>query len=421
MINDILNKYLNNEKSSAFSSYTPDSIAALLRHLNNPQNNFKSLHIAGTNGKGSTAHMLSKILQESGYKTGLYTSPHLIKINERIKINSNDIDDTVLHKYISHIDSIVKNDTSLSPTYFDILTAAALKYFSDKSVDVAIIETGLGGRLDSTNVIVPEISIITDISMDHMHVLGNSIYDIASEKCGIIKPNVPVITSNTNHIIVDLIKINCKKNNSELYLFDDNFFTKNITRNNGYFVFDFISNNYNLLNVKLPLFPIHQVKNAALVISALSYLKSSVFKGISDKIICRELEKIEVPARFQKLNMHPLIIFDPAHNFDALNNLVKGLNTFYPEKKKLFIISMMKDKAEFRTLELLSTLDAIYYVLNDERSYVAENDKFNIITSDDNIVIDIMKKINENGGMIIFTGTFRIYNNAVNLVKKFNK
>lgn len=419
MINDILNKYLNNEKSGQITSYTLDGIIRLLEKLNNPHRKFKSLHIAGTNGKGSTAFMLSAILEKSGYKTALYTSPHLLKINERIKINSAGIDDALLYKYLSQIDVIVSNDESLNPTYFDILTAAAFSYFRDESVDVAVIETGLGGRLDSTNVIIPEVSILTDISFDHTSILGNEIAEITIEKCGIIKPSVPVITSNTDPEIINIIEQYSGNNNSELYSYDRDFFAGDVTREGNNFTFNY-SDGGILLGITLPLFPVHQVKNTAVVINALFYLKSHGFPAISNELISIELKKIKVPGRFEVLNNNPLIIYDPAHNYDSLSNLLKGMELYYSDKKILFILSMMKDKADDKTLGLLTDKDVIYYILNDERAYLPIDNKFKLIVSKENIIVDILRQHDNVYDIIIFTGTFRIYNLALCVAKMYH-
>ncbi len=421
MINDIINKYINNEKSGKTVNYSLEGITKLLEKLKNPHMNFKSVHIAGTNGKGSTAFMLAAILEKSGYKTGLYTSPHLVKINERIKINSADIQDALLFKYISEIDSIIFKDKSLLPTYFDILTAAAFKYFSDESVDIAIIETGLGGRLDSTNVIIPEISIITDISLDHVDILGNNITDITKEKCGIIKPDVPVITSNRDPEIISIIKETSCLNNSDLHSYDHDFSSQFVRRENAQFVFDYTSDDYKLPELRLSLFPFHQVRNAAVVINALLHLKSGGFPAVSSEVIYSVLEKIEVPGRFKVLNDLPLVIYDPAHNFDAIKNLISGLDTFYKDKKKIFIISMMRDKADNKTRALFADQDVYYFILDDERAYVPDNDMFKLITSEESIIVDTLQKLDNNYKMIIFTGTFRIYNHAVGIVEKYNK
>ncbi|PKL18348.1 MAG: dihydrofolate synthase [Spirochaetae bacterium HGW-Spirochaetae-5] len=420
MINDILNKYLNNEKKVNISNYSLDGIISLLSHLKNPQKNFKSLHIAGTNGKGSTAFMIASILQKSGYKTGLYISPHLHTINERIKINLKDIDEELLYRYISEIDRFSDSGT-ITPTYFDVLTAAAFKYFSDENVDIAVIETGLGGRLDSTNIIIPEISVITDISLDHVQILGNSIEAIAREKCGIIKPGIPVVTSNTRPEILTVIAESAVQMNSELTVYNRDFFTNNIIRENEYFQFDYNSGETDLPGICLSLFPIHQVKNSALAITAVLYLQRGDFSLITQDIIYSCLKDVEVPGRFQKLCLKPFIVFDPAHNFESLNNLFSGLEVFYPGKKKKIILSLMKDKAENQTLNLFKNSDTYYYILDDERAFIPEPGQFKKIIADENIILEIIRNACLPDEMIIFTGSFRIYTHALNIASKFKQ
>jgi dihydrofolate synthase/folylpolyglutamate synthase len=307
------------------------------------------------------------------------------------------------------------------PTYFDILTAAAFKYFSDENVDIAVIETGLGGRLDSTNVITPEISIITDISLDHIQILGDNIEDITYEKCGIIKKRVPVITSNTDPNILTVMTEFAKQQNSELCVYNRNFFINNVIHENEYFKFDYNIEKTTLPGFSLPLFPIHQVKNAALAITAALYLQRGNFPHISQEIIYACIKNADVPGRFQKLCLEPLIIFDPAHNFESLNNLICGLEKFYPKKKKNIIISLMKDKAESKTLDLFKNSDTYYYYLDDERAYTPESCNFKEIITDEKIILDIIKNAYLNDEMIIFTGTFRIYSHALNILDKFKK
>ncbi|MGL4368607.1 MAG: bifunctional folylpolyglutamate synthase/dihydrofolate synthase, partial [Spirochaetota bacterium] len=182
---DRLERYVNNEKKAAapFEEYSLKGITETLAALGNPHRQFRSVHIAGTNGKGSVCHALAEIFMESGLCTGLYTSPHLLSLHERIRINGREISDKELIRYFDKIESVCRNVTL---TYFDMLTAAAFLHFADAGTDIAVIETGLGGRLDSTNVITPALSLITDISMDHTHLLGGDISQIAAEKAGII-------------------------------------------------------------------------------------------------------------------------------------------------------------------------------------------------------------------------------------------
>lgn len=423
MINKILNKYLNNEKNSTFNNYSLDNITSLLIKMGNPHRNFRSVHIAGTNGKGTTAFLIARILEKSGYKTGLYISPHLLRITERININFKEIPERTLFNYLEEIDSIVQNTYINSPTYFDILTASAFKYFSDKSVDIAVIETGLGGRLDSTNVIVPELSIITDISLDHMHILGDKVESITAEKCGIIKKDKPVITSNTDGSVLDIIKGYSLNSQSELYIYNRDYHAENVRFDNELFIFDFTFREYRFLNIKLGLFPQHQLKNAATALTAVSILRSMGFTNIIEKDIYQIFEKFHMPGRFEKLCQDPLIIFDPAHNFHALTNLIKGIDEYYPENKIIYIVSLMTDKADERTLGILQMMsnEVIYYLLNDPRAYIPDKDQYSKIISDPDSIIDLLKSYFNKNVIFVFTGTFRIYETALKIAVRLGK
>jgi dihydrofolate synthase/folylpolyglutamate synthase len=206
------------------SAYKEDisNIISICDHLDNPQNKFKSIHVGGTNGKGSTSHMLSSILQESGYKVGLYTSPHLVDFRERIRVNGKMISKESIEDFMNqNLNFFDRNNFS----FFEMTVGLAFDYFNNQNVEIAIIEVGMGGRLDSTNIINPILSIITNISIDHAKFLGNKITDIAYEKAGIIKPGIPVIIGETQEEIKDIFIENALENNSEIS-FADNFKTK---------------------------------------------------------------------------------------------------------------------------------------------------------------------------------------------------
>jgi dihydrofolate synthase/folylpolyglutamate synthase len=206
------------------SAYKEDisNIISICDHLDNPQNKFKSIHVGGTNGKGSTSHMLSSILQESGYKVGLYTSPHLVDFRERIRVNGKMISKESIEDFMNqNLNFFDRNNFS----FFEMTVGLAFDYFNNQNVEIAIIEVGMGGRLDSTNIINPILSIITNISIDHAKFLGNNITDIAYEKAGIIKPGIPVIIGETQEEIKDIFIENALENNSEIS-FADNFKTK---------------------------------------------------------------------------------------------------------------------------------------------------------------------------------------------------
>lgn len=422
MIDQILNKYINNERNIGFSHYSPDNIRKLLDILGNPQNKIKTIHIAGTNGKGTTCYLIAGILQNSGYNTGLFISPHLVRLNERISINSIEISDTELLYYIQKADKAA-NENKITVTYFDILTAAAFSFFNDKSVEIAVIETGLGGRLDSTNVILPELSIITDISMDHSHILGDSIEKITSEKCGIIKPGVPVITTNTDRNILRIIQKFSEDRKSELIEPGLSYVFKKLPSDNNRFKFIINYDNFQELIIETDLFPEHQIKNAAASAVAAMFLKNKILNAITPDSIKSTIKEIRIPGRFQKLSDKNNIYFDPAHNIASLSSIINGFKKLFPGLQLRIILTIMTDKI---TPDIQLLLEAekdiiIYYLIEDPRAYIPVNQQFYLITHDRNIIIqELITDINNNR-VILFTGTFRIYNFAVEIAEFLNE
>lgn len=413
MLNEILERYTNNERDCDFSNYTPENIRELLNALGNPHKKVRTVHVAGTNGKGTTCYILARVLENCGYKTGLFISPHLRRINERISINSSDISDNDLLRYVKKADRAA-TDFNITVTYFDILTAAAFCWFNDEAADIAVIETGLGGRLDSTNVITPEVSIITDISMDHSHILGDTVEKITSEKCGIIKPWIPVVTTNTEEIIISIIKEYSRTNSSELFEIYSSFHAELLQPGKGGLRFRFLYNNSSFI-IELPLFPEHQVKNAAASIMALKLLETRGFSSINAETIISTIRNIKIPGRFQRLLSSPAVYFDPAHNISALTNLFKGMSSSFPGWRKIIVLTMMKDKVTDEVLRLLKTESGniIYFLMDDPRAYIPENKEFSLVTGDRNVIITHIKSEINNNTIVLFTGTFRIYDLAV--------
>src|SRR6186713_2513343 len=199
--------------AAAFKKDLTNTIT-LCEHLNNPHQKFKSIHVAGTNGKGSVSHMLAAILQTAGYKTGLYTSPHLKDFRERIKVNGNEISEKFIAAFTEKIKPLIEK---IEPSFFEITVAMAFDYFAEQKVDVAVVEVGLGGRFDSTNIITPDLSVITNIGWDHMNILGDSLEEIAFEKAGIIKENIPVVVGETIPITKPIFEKIAAEKNSELH------------------------------------------------------------------------------------------------------------------------------------------------------------------------------------------------------------
>lgn len=425
-----LENLIDNEKTGylSFSNYSLNDIKKILKIYGNPHKKIKSIHIAGTNGKGSTAYMLNSILIECGYNTGLYISPHLLRVNERIKINNWEITDKKLNTYTDELTELLRKNPGLRPTYFDALTLFAFRYFADEKMDVAVIEVGLGGRLDSTNVISPLISIITDISIDHKNVLGKKIKEIASEKAGIIKRGVPVITSNTGKQVIDVIGEEAIKKSSKLYILNRDFRITNVrySEERHKKTFDILlpqdiqSGKGPVENIILKLPGEFQIKNAALAVTASMLLKTRGF-NINGKIIKKAIGNMKIPGRMHIINRDPLIIFDPAHNLHAMKTTIRSLTERYPDKKNKVIASFMTDKncnAMFKIIKEQLTDDLYYYELDDERclkiSGQGDAGKKNLypgIKTFNNLK-DLARAISRDireDTLIFITGTFRLF------------
>ena len=342
----------------AFKSDLGNTVA-LCEALDNPQKKFKSIHVAGTNGKGSTSHMLASVLQSAGYKTGLYTSPHLKSFTERIRINGKEVSQQFVVDFVNRIQSVIEY---IRPSFFEITVAMAFDYFVREQVDVAVIEVGLGGRLDSTNVITPELSLITNIGWDHTDLLGDTLEKIAAEKAGIIKKNVPVVISEQQPRIADVF-INKAAGETAPLQFASDVYTASLRDVQGDILFDVLKNGKPVhTGIALPLQGIYQQKNLAGVLCAIDILRQQGWK-ISDEQVRDGLMKVTsqtgLKGRWQKLGTHPLVVCDTGHNLDGVAQVVKQLQQL--SYQKLFmIIGMVKDKDISGVLALLPK-DANYY------------------------------------------------------------
>lgn len=331
----------------------------LCEALDNPQKKFKSIHIAGTNGKGSTSHMLASVLQSAGYKTGLYTSPHLKSFTERIRVNGKEISRHFVVDFVNRIQPVIER---VNPSFFEITVAMAFDYFVNEQVDVAVIEVGLGGRLDSTNVITPELSLITNIGWDHTDLLGDTLEKIAAEKAGIIKKNVPVVVSEQQPGIEDVFRKKAAAETAPLYFASEEYKVQ-LRDDQQTILFDVLKNGQPFqTGIALPLQGIYQQKNLAGVFRAIDILKEQGWK-ISDKQILDGLMKVTsqtgLKGRWQKLGTKPLIVCDTGHNLDGVTQVVEQLKRL--SYRQLFmIIGMVKDKDISGVLQLLPK-EANYY------------------------------------------------------------
>jgi len=297
------------------------NILKLSRHLNNPNHNFKSIHIAGTNGKGSTAHMISSVLQEANYKVGLYTSPHLVDFRERIKINGKMIEKDFITDFIKdNIDFFDNNSFS----FFELSVGLAFEYFNINSVDIAIIEAGMGGRLDSTNIISPQVSVITNISYDHTQFLGDTITKIAKEKAGIIKKGIPVIIGENKKEITDLF-INIAKQKESEILFADKLIDKQYDCD--------LKGVYQKMNIKTSVQTINELVKLGFIIS-----EENIVDGLKNI-----KTNTGILGRWEIIGREPLIICDVAHNHEALSIVLNHLISM--EYNKIhFVIGFVNDK-----------------------------------------------------------------------------
>ncbi|MBE9462873.1 bifunctional folylpolyglutamate synthase/dihydrofolate synthase [Dyadobacter subterraneus] len=335
----------------------------LCNHLGNPQEKFKTIHVGGTNGKGSTSHMLASIMQDAGYKVGLYTSPHLKSFTERIRVNGISIDEDFIVKFTSVNKSYIE---SLSPSFFEVTVAMAFSYFEKCEVDVAVIEVGMGGRLDSTNIITPVLSVITNVSYDHVQFLGDTLGKIAFEKAGIIKNGIPVIVSEKQEIeISEVFDQAALERNSEIAYGADVFTVSNSSHKNGALSLDIVSKASGQLiypDLNLDLAGDYQLKNICGVLTAIEKLQETGFE-ISREAVYSGLSHVQsntgLKGRWQKLNDKPLVYCDTAHNYAGVSETMRQFNSLV-SKQKRFVIGFVSDKDISSILNLFPK-DGIYY------------------------------------------------------------
>lgn len=360
--NWMFNKFPMYQKIGA-SAYKPDlgNIKELLDFLGNPQNSFKTVHVAGTNGKGTVSHTLASIFQECGYKTGLYTSPHLLDFRERIRINGKMIPEQNVIDFIG--DNKGKFE-EMQLSFFEMATGMAFDYFAKEKVDIAIIEVGLGGRLDSTNVINPELSIITNISLDHVNMLGNTLAEIAVEKAGIIKPNTPVVIGETQPETKDVFIKKAQECKAPIFFADQIVDCDKIhIESLDYQKFDIWKDNELYIEaVEFPLLGYYQKKNLATVICAVEQLKAKF--NIEKKDVINGLEFVvkntNLMGRWQILSRQPLVIADTGHNVGGIKEIVMQLSdmTF---RKLHFVLGCVNDKDIDGILHLLPHYADYYF------------------------------------------------------------
>ena len=328
----------------------------LLKFLDNPHEKFLTIHVAGTNGKGSTCAYIERILRYSSYKVGIYTSPHLFNFNERIRVNGVPISD---QEIVSFLDNTFKEINKIGSTFFEVTTAMAFDYFNKKKVDIAIIETGLGGRLDATNVISPVISVITSISMDHTEILGNNVEEIAKEKSGIIKEKTPLFVYQQETNILDIFRKKAIALNAEMKISK---IPKNISMNSKGTQFTLNNQEY-----MIPLFGLHQARNAALAIGVVRQFDPK----INYDMIYNSLNRVLWPGRMQKIRQR--IFYDVSHNRKGMEKTLQTLKELYPGKDIHGLLCLKKDK-DLKSLKgiILKNFKTLY-ISEDQKGFLLKS------------------------------------------------
>jgi dihydrofolate synthase/folylpolyglutamate synthase len=323
-----------------------EKISHLLGLLRNPQNDYKIIHVGGTNGKGSVCTMIGSILSEAGHKVGVNTSPHLVEFTERIVINGEQISNDEVLRLVNLIKPLVEKidtETDLEhPTYFEVVTAMALKYFAEQEVEFVILEVGLGGTYDATNIVKPLISVITPVSLDHTDMLGDTLASVAQNKAGIIKENGILVTNNNDPEVMNVIEDTCQEKSCELFKIDTDIQhnIKNSDLNGSAFDFNGINKNYK--NLKIPILGDHQVSNAVTAVAVIELLGKFDI-SVNENAVRQGLEKTVWPGRLEILQESPYLVIDCAHNPSAARVLKTSLQLFKFEKL-ILIIGMCEEK-----------------------------------------------------------------------------
>ena len=375
----------------------------LLKFLKNPQDNFKTIHVAGTNGKGSTAAIIYSILIANGYKVGLYTSPHLINFNERIRVNGVTITDEEIISFINYVEPAINE---IKSTFFEVTTAMAFYHFSNNDVDIAIIETGLGGRLDSTNVVNPSLTVMTPISLDHRDILGDTIEKIANEKAGIIKKGVPLISANQVNNVSKILEKRVREKESVMHICPN---PESVKLSSGGTSFEVNGNKFNT-----SLIGEYQAQNAALAIATIKLFNSN----ISYETIDKGLRNVYWPGRLQQVS--DKIYYDVAHNEDGVKSVLNNLNRIFPTSKLYGLLCLKGDKEIDCIAESIKSQFEMLFVSTSKDGLLMEPERLsrelhnlkvdNFPSSDISSSISKIKKVRGPDDVILIFGSHYIAN-----------
>lgn len=373
------------------SNYGLERTFRLLELLGSPHEKIKLIHVAGTNGKGSTTAMVTKILRGLGYKVGMYTSPYLEEFEERIQINGDNINKDTLVNLLEQVKIAINKvieEGYEHPTEFEIITALMFLYFYNEKVDYGVIEVGLGGRLDSTNVLIPIVSVITSISLDHMNILGDNLKDIAKEKAGIIKDGVPIILYPQEKEVEEVIVKIAKEKNSKVYF---------IKKESGKLIninYEELYQNVEIKSfknkyiVKLPLLGEHQILNLNVALNTIEVLCEKEKIKFDKKLVEKSIEDVKWIGRLEVLRKKPTIVIDGAHNIDGIKALRKNIEKYFKYNKIYLLLGILADKQVNEMIEEIAPLAEKIYALtpHSERAELSEDLKNEILKYNSNTI-----------------------------------
>ena len=422
-------KYIT-EVGNFGSNYGLERTHKLLEYLGNPEKDLKLIHIAGTNGKGSTTSMITEILMGAGYKVGMYTSPFIEEFEERIQINRNNIPKETLAVLMDEVkdavDKVIKGGYN-HPTEFEIITVLMLLYFKKENIDFGVIEVGLGGTLDSTNVITPILQVITSISFDHTNLLGNTIEEIAGEKSGIIKKNIPTVIYPQEEEALKVIKNKCMVMNSELYIaFDDKLeFVNVVNEDKPYQLLKYEEK----FDVLLPLLGEHQILNLSVAMKAIEVLNNRQIVDISIESIIKSIKNVTWKGRLEVLSNNPYVVIDGAHNIQGIKTLSRNIKKYFKYENLHLILGILADKDVNEMIKIITPMAKQVYAVtpNSIRAELAEDLKNEIVKYNENCksfddykkaYVEALKNANEND-LILASGSLYMIGDMRKIINKF--
>ena len=422
-------KYIT-EVGNFGSNYGLERTHKLLEYLGNPEKDLKLIHIAGTNGKGSTTSMITEILMGAGYKVGMYTSPFIEEFEERIQINRNNIPKETLAVLMDEVkdavDKVIKGGYN-HPTEFEIITVLMFLYFKRENIDFGVIEVGLGGTLDSTNVITPILQVITSISFDHTNLLGNTIEEIAGEKSGIIKKNIPTVIYPQEEEALKVIKNKCMVMNSELYIaFDDKLeFVNVVNEDKPYQLLKYEEK----FDVLLPLLGEHQILNLSVAMKAIEVLNNRQIVDISIESIIKSIKNVTWKGRLEVLSNNPYVVIDGAHNIQGIKTLSRNIKKYFKYENLHLILGILADKDVNEMIKIITPMAKQVYAVtpNSIRAELAEDLKNEIVKYNENCksfddykkaYVEALKNANEND-LILASGSLYMIGDMRKIINKF--